>query len=109
MPKDCWLSVEDERNKEWFHHTNHNNGPSNVITIFVDDLKYVYWISHSMCLCGDAKVVLIVGVTLAFGMAENCNHIRVIRNVGQTGGAGPQFCQKWDKIISQVENSVQDN
>jgi hypothetical protein len=113
MPKDCWLSVEDERNKEWFHHTYHNNGPNNVIRIFVDNLKYVYWISRSMCLCKDAKVVLIscviVGVLLAFGMAENCKIIRVIRNVGQTGGAGPQFCQKWDKIISQVENSAQEN
>ncbi len=49
------------------------------------------------------------GVILAFGMAEHCNHIRVICNVGQTGGAGPQVCQKWDKIISQVENSAQEN
>jgi hypothetical protein len=56
MPKDCWLSVED---KEWFHHTNHNNGPSIVIRIFVDNLKYDYWISGSICLCKDAKVVLI--------------------------------------------------
>jgi hypothetical protein len=62
MPKECWLSVEDERYKDWFHHTNHNNGPSNVIRIFVDNLKYVlylYWISRSMCLCKDTKVVLI--------------------------------------------------
>jgi hypothetical protein len=57
--KSCWLSVEDERNKEGFHDTNHNNGPSNVIRIFADNLKYVYWISRSMCLCKDAKVVLI--------------------------------------------------